>query len=243
MREISPKQYSDVMEYSYQLLFRAKKEPHIKRSKKSMAIINNIGMINQEIPKYLTLLDRFDWNNIDPEEWVLLAKRAGMKYVTLTAKHHDGFALWDSKVSDYDVADHTAPKRNIVKELAEACQKHSFKLGLYYSHWVDWEHPNGWDHTKEVYGSTNEEFDQYWQEKVMPQMRELLTNYGAIDIIWFDMWIHHSKTIVSKEQLLQLKKMIRELQPNCLVNSRLGLSVEEDSDVDFQTLGDNQLGN
>ena len=195
-----------------------------------------------EKEEYLTLLDRFDWDSIDPEEWVILAKKSGMKYVTLTAKHHDGFALWDSKVSDYDVANHTKPKRDIVKELAEACEKHGLKLGLYYSHWVDWEHEYGWDHTKEIYPITANQYDQYWQEKVMPQMRELLTNYGSIGMIWFDMWIHHSRTIVTKEQLLQLKGLIRELQPECLVNSRLGLSVEEDSDVDYRTLGDNQLG-
>lgn len=192
--------------------------------------------------EYTTLLDRFDWSEIDPEEWVLLAKKAGMKYVTITAKHHDGFALWDSKVSDYDVADFTNPERDIIKELADACKKHGLKLGLYYSHWVDWEHPYGWDHSKEIYGIAEENYDQYWQEKVMPQMRELLTNYGDIGLIWFDMWIHHSQSCVTKEQLLQLKSMIRELQPNCLVNSRLGLSIEEDSDIDFKTLGDNQLG-
>jgi len=195
-----------------------------------------------EKEEYLTLLDRFDWDSIDPEEWVLLAKNAGMKYVTLTAKHHDGFALWDSQVTDYDIADHTTPRRDIVKELAAACQKHGLKLGLYYSHWVDWEHPYGWDHNKEIYKITPEQYDNYWQEKVIPQMRELLTNYGPVGMMWFDMWIHHSQTIVTKEQLLQLKSLIRELQPECLVNSRLGLSVEEDNDIDFRTLGDNQFG-
>ena len=165
-----------------------------------------------------------------------------MKYVTITAKHHDGFALWDSKASDYDVADFTDPKRDIISELANACQKHGLKLGLYYSHWVDWEHPYGWDHSREIYGIKDEHYDQYWQEKVIPQMRELLTGYGEIGLIWFDMWIHHSNTIVTKEQLLQLKGLIRELQPGCLVNSRLGLSIEEDSDIDFKTLGDNRLG-
>jgi len=195
-----------------------------------------------ERDEYLTLLNRFRWEDINPEEWVILAKKAGMKYVTITAKHHDGFALWNSRVSDYDVYDHTTPQRDIIKELSEACQKHGLKLGLYYSHWVDWEHPNGWDHSREIYGIEPEAYDKYWQEKVLPQMQELLTNYGPVGIIWFDMWIHHSKTIVTKSQLLQLKEMIRELQPDCLVNSRLGLSVEENSDVDFQTLGDNQLG-
>ena len=195
-----------------------------------------------EKEEYLTLLDRFDWNEIDPEEWVLLAKKAGMKYVTLTAKHHDGFALWDSKVSNYDLGNYTNPKRDIVKELAEACKKHGLKLGLYYSHWVDWEHEFGWDHNKELAGISPEKYDKYWQEKVIPQMRELLTNYGEISLFWFDMWIHHSETVVTKKQLLQLKGLIRELQPNCLVNSRLGLSIEEDPDIDFKTLGDNQLG-
>lgn len=195
-----------------------------------------------EKEEYVSLLDRFDWDEIDPEEWVLLAKNSGMKYITLTAKHHDGFALWDSKVSDYDLGDYTNPKRDIVKELAEACKKHDIKMALYYSHWVDWEHKYGWDHTREVYGITDEEYDQYWQEKVIPQMRELLSNYGDISMIWFDMWIHHSRTIVTKEQLLQLKGLIRELQPNCLINSRLGLSIEEDPDIDYKTLGDNQLG-
>ena len=192
--------------------------------------------------EYLTLLDRFKWDEIDPEQWVILAKQSGMKYVTITAKHHDGFALWDSKASDYTVAKHTDPGRDIIRELAEACRKHGLRLGLYYSHWVDWEHPDSWDHTREITGLSNETYDRYWQEKVMPQMRELLTGYGEIGLIWFDMWVHHSKTVVSKAQLLQLKKLIREIQPNCLVNSRLGLSVAEDKDIDFQTLGDNQLG-
>ncbi len=192
--------------------------------------------------EYLELLERFNWDDINPEDWVLLAKKSGMKYVTLTAKHHDGFGLWDSNIGNYDLGNYTQPKRDIVKELADACKKHGLKLGLYYSHWVDWEHEFGWDHTREIYKITPEQYDQYWQEKVIPQMRELLTNYGEIGMIWFDMWIHHSKTIVTKKQLLQLKSLIRELQPNCLVNSRLGLSIEEDPDIDFKTLGDNQLG-
>ena len=193
-------------------------------------------------PEYLTLLDRFDWESIDPEEWVVLAKESGMKYITLTAKHHDGFALWESQSSDYNIYNKSNKGRDIVKELSEACKKHGLKMGLYYSHWIDWEDDRSWDHTKEVYGINYKNYDKYWQEKVIPQMTELLTNYGEISIIWFDMWIHHSRTVVSKEQLFQLKNLIRKLQPNCLINSRLGLSIEEDNDVDFRTLGDNQLG-
>ncbi len=193
--------------------------------------------------EYLTLLDRFDWDNINVEEWVLLAKKAGIRYVTLTAKHHDGFALWNSKSDPYNIYIQSDTKRDIVKELAEACKKHGLKMGLYYSHWIDWGHTFGWSHTMEVYPISAEQYNRYWQEKVLPQMRELLTDYGDISIIWFDMWIHHSNTIVTKEQLLQLKMLIRELQPDCLINSRLGLSIEENPDVDFRTLGDNQLGN
>ncbi len=94
----------------------------------------------------------------------------------------------------------------------------------------------------ELTGITPAQYDIYWQEKVIPQVRELLTQYGEISLFWFDMWINHSETVVTKEQLLQLKGLIRELQPQCLVNSRLGLSIEEDPDVDFKTLADNQLG-
>lgn len=191
--------------------------------------------------EYLGLLNRFDWDQIDPEEWVLLVKKAGMKYVTITAKHHDGFALWKSDVSDYNIFNYSNG-RDIIKEISEACKKHGIKLGLYYSHWVDWEHEYGWDHTNEINELKPEHYDEYWQQKVIPQMRELLTNYGDIGIIWFDMWVHHSNTIVTKDQLVQLKNLIRDLQPNCLINSRLGLSIEEDNDVDFRTMGDNQLG-
>ena len=192
--------------------------------------------------QYIKLIDKFNWKKIDPEKWVLLAKESGMKYITLTAKHHDGFALWNSKASEFNIYEKSKNRRDIVKELADACEKHGIKLGLYYSHWIDWNDSRSWDHRDEIYGLDPDLYDDYWQEKVIPQMTELLTNYGEISIIWFDMWIHHSKTIVTKEQLFQLKKLIRELQPKCLINSRLGLSIEEDSDVDFRTLGDNQLG-
>lgn len=189
---------------------------------------------------YLTLAEKIDWWAIAPEQWVMQAKEAGMKYIVLTAKHHDGFCLWDSEVSNYDIGAYT--QRDLIGELAEACRKYHIKLGFYYSHWIDWEHPNGWSHDKEITGISVEDYNNYWQQKVLPQVRELLTKYDDIAMFWFDMWIHHSQTCITKKQLLQLKKLIRELQPNCLINSRLGLSMEEDADVDFQTLGDNQLG-
>ncbi len=192
--------------------------------------------------EYVKVLNHFDWDKIAPEQWVLETKKAGMKYIIFTAKHHDGFALWNSKISDYNVSKYTAGKRDIVRELAEACKKYNIKLGLYYSHWIDWEHPMGWSHNKELQPITNKQYDTYWQNKVMPQIKELLTNYGDVAMLWFDMWIPHTQSIISKEQLMQLKNTIRQLQPNCLINSRLGLSLQEDPDIDFKTLNDNQLG-
>ncbi|SFS95157.1 alpha-L-fucosidase [Sphingobacterium wenxiniae] len=192
--------------------------------------------------EYGELAKRFVWDKINPEEWVLLAKKSGMKYIIITSKHHDGVALWDTKVGDYSLPKLSGTNRDVIKEIAEACRKHDMKLGFYYSHWLDWEHPYAWDHNQELTGYvTDEQFNQYWQEKAIPQMRELLTNYGDIAIMWFDMWIPYEKTIFKREQLEQAVALIRELQPNCLINSRLGLPTDAKY-VDFETLGDNQFG-
>lgn len=191
--------------------------------------------------EYGMLAKRFDWNHINPEEWVLLAKKAGMKYITITSKHHDGVALWNSKVSDYNLTKLSGTNRDVIKELAAACKKHGIKLGFYYSHWVDWDHPYGWDHNKELTGIKDADYDKYWQEKVIPQLRELLTNYGDIAMFWFDMWLNYKNTVVKKEQLDQVVRLIRELQPQCLINSRIGLPAS-DSGVDFESKGDNEFG-
>lgn len=192
--------------------------------------------------EYGELAKRFVWDEIDPEKWVIQAKKAGMKYIIITSKHHDGVALWDTKVGDYSLPKLSGSNRDVIKEIADACRKHDIKLGFYYSHWIDWEHPYAWDHNQELTGHvSDEEFDQYWQEKALPQMRELLTNYGDIAMMWFDMWIPYQKSIFKKEQLEQAVALIRELQPNCLINSRLGLPTDAEF-VDFQTLGDNVFG-
>lgn len=201
-------------------------------------------MYRNDIPleEYVKLADRFDWDRIDPEQWVLTAKKAGMKYIIITAKHHDGIAVWDSEVSDYALPKLGKSKRDPIAELAEACKKHGVKLGFYYSHWIDWQHPFGWNHNRELTGSTTpEEYNRYWQEKVIPQLRELLTKYGDIALLWFDMWIPHQQTVVERHQIDQVLALVRELQPDCLINSRLGIPVS-DSDIDFETLGDNQFG-
>lgn len=189
--------------------------------------------------EYGELAKRFDWQNINPEEWVIQAKKAGMKYIIMTSKHHDGVAIWDTKIGDYSLSKLAGVNRDVIKELADACRKHNMKLGFYYSHWIDWEHPYAWDHNLELTKSVSpQQFNTYWQEKAIPQLRELLTNYGDIAVMWFDMWIPYEQTIFKKEQLEQAVKLIRELQPNCLINSRLGLPTDAEF-VDFQTLGDN----
>lgn len=189
--------------------------------------------------EYGELAKRFDWKSINPEEWVIQAKKAGMKYIIMTSKHHDGVAIWDTKIGDYSLPKLSGSNRDVTKELAEACRKHDMKLGFYYSHWIDWEHPYAWDHNLELTKKVSSaQFDQYWQEKAIPQLRELLTNYGDIAIMWFDMWIPYEKTIFKREQLEQAVRLIRELQPKCLINSRLGLPTDAEF-VDFQTLGDN----
>lgn len=189
--------------------------------------------------EYGELAKRFVWDEIDPEEWVIQAKEAGMKYIIITTKHHDGVALWDTKVGNYSLPKLSGSKRDVIKEMAEACRKHDMKLGFYYSHWIDWAHPYAWDHNQELTDHvSDEEFDEYWQEKAIPQLRELLTNYGDIAMMWFDMWIPYQESIFKKEQLEQAVALIRKLQPNCLINSRLGLPTDAEY-VDFQTLGDN----
>lgn len=192
--------------------------------------------------EYGRLAKRFVWNKINPEEWVLQAKSAGMKYIIMTTKHHDGVAIWNTEIGDYSLSKLAGVDRDIIQELAEACRKHDMKLGFYYSHWIDWEHPYAWDHNQELTGRVSDkQFHQYWQEKAIPQLRELLTNYGDIAIMWFDMWIPYENTIFKKEQLEQAVALIRELQPNCLINSRLGLPTDAKY-VDFQTMGDNVFG-
>jgi alpha-L-fucosidase len=97
------------------------------------------------IPKerYDMLLEQFAPKSFDADLWIREAKNAGMKYFLITAKHHDGFALWESRVSGYNVVKATPFKRDILAELTAACRRHGLKVGFYYSHWLDWEHPGG----------------------------------------------------------------------------------------------------
>lgn len=191
--------------------------------------------------KYDTLLQQFDPKGFDADAWISEAKNAGMKYFLITSKHHDGFALWDSKASDYNVVKATPFKRDLLGELVKACRKHGLKVGFYYSHWLDWEHPGGaqppWPETKgdwEVKQPSQEQFEQYWTQKCLPQVKELLDNYSP-DFFWFDSWGGKTKTFLTEERLDRLVNLIHTTKPACLINSRMGT----EKGVDFLSMGDN----
>ncbi len=182
--------------------------------------------------EYLELAHQFDPEKFNAEEWILRAKKAGMKYFIITAKHHDGFAIYDSKISDFDIADQTPFKRDPMKELAAAAKKHGIKFGFYYSHAFDWEHPdapgNDWEYnnpggdkligTARWYDTHPEWLPKavkYVDEKAIPQIKELLANYHP-DILWFD--TPHKLPLSENIRIL---KAIRETDPNIVVNGRL----------------------
>jgi hypothetical protein len=138
---------------------------------------------------YEKLAGNFNPTQFDAAEWVALAKAAGMKYITITSKHHDGFAMFDSKVSDYDIVDRTPYGKDVLKALAEECRKQGLKLFFYYSQ-LDWHHPDyyprgrtGGDARRPDKGEWNRYLDY-----MDGQLRELLTQYGEIGGIWFDGW-------------------------------------------------------
>jgi alpha-L-fucosidase len=189
-------------------------------------------MLRARIPvaEYEKLAADFNPVKFDAAAWVSLAKRAGQQYLVITSKHHDGFCLFDSAVTDYDIVDATPFKRDVLKELAEECQKQGIKLGFYYSQTQDWHHPDGdgndWD-----YDESQKDFDGYIRNYVAPQVRELLTNYGPIAIIWFD-----TPKGITTEQSQFLLDLVHDLQPECLVCGRLGNGLG-----DYASANDNQI--
>jgi len=182
--------------------------------------------------EYLDLAHQFNPVKFNAEEWIIQAKNAGMKYFIITAKHHDGFALYNSAVSDFDIIDQTPFKRDPMAELAAAAKKHGVKFGFYYSHAFDWEHPdapgNDWEYKNpggdQLIGGANwfdahpewlPKAQKYVDEKAIPQIKELLQKYHP-DILWFD--TPHKLPLSENIRIL---KAIRETDPNVVVNGRL----------------------
>ncbi|MBQ6066858.1 MAG: alpha-L-fucosidase [Clostridia bacterium] len=198
------------------------------------------------LAEYQKLAAAFNPVYFDAEEWVLLARRAGMKYLVFTSKHHDGFAMYRSRVSPYNVADMTPFGRDPVAELAEACKKHGLKLGLYYSQDLDWQHPHGGGYTHgkvwcggRAYLTNNWDYPDdgakdyaiCFREKIVPQVKEILTNYGDLCLIWFDV-----PATLTREQTDELYALVKRYQPDCLVNSRIGNGYG-----DYDSAGDNEI--
>jgi alpha-L-fucosidase len=183
--------------------------------------IDGIGewiMARGKIPvaKYKTYAQEFNPVKYDPEAWVKLAKEAGMKYLIITSKHHDGFALFDSKVTKWDIVDATPYGKDLLKPLAEACRKEGIKLGFYYSQAQDWNHAGGaasgghWDSAQD--GS----MDEYLDNIAVPQVKEILENYGGLDIIWWD-----TPRNMTKERAEKFLPVLSKY-PNLITNDRLG---------------------
>ena len=191
------------------------------------------------VAEYQAKAKEFNPQSYDPDLWVKMAKDAGMKYIVITAKHHDGFALFKSKASKWNIADATPYGKDLLKPLADACKKYGMKLGFYYSHAQDWNNPGGaaarkpmregwanpdstkidaytlahnghWDPAQET-----ATFDQYIDQVSVPQVKELLTNYGDIAVLWWDTPTNMTDQAASKLQALL------KLQPGIITNDRL----------------------
>ncbi|MCK5210771.1 MAG: alpha-L-fucosidase, partial [Cyclobacteriaceae bacterium] len=197
-----------------------------------------------EIPvkDYRKIAATFNPVQFNAEEWTDLAARAGMKYLVITAKHHDGFAMYHSQVSDYNIVDYTSFDRDPLDELASACKKRDIRFCFYYSHREDWDHHyaygNYWDfETSQQDGynyDPNKPFTIYLEEKAKPQLKELLTNYGSIGLVWFD------RGMFTLEQGKEFTSLVREIQPNCIINGRVG-NYNLDLIGDYQNMSDNGM--
>ena len=184
----------------------------------------------ERIPKkeYTKLAQKFKPARFNLDQWVSLAKEAGMKYMVLTSRHHDGFCLFDSRVSDFTSVKTTA-KRDFVAEYTKACRKAGMRVGLYYS-LLDWRFPGY--HNREKYPESFEAM----VKQAHSQVKELMSNYGKIDILWYDGgWmpgVLDPKGIAKHWRSEELNKMARNLQPGIIINNRSGQ--EEDLDTPEQ---------
>lgn len=178
--------------------------------------------------QYQALPAQFNPTQFNADEWVKLAKDAGMKYIVITAKHHDGFAMYRSQADKFNVVDATPWKRDPLAELAQAARKAGLRFGVYYSQSLDWNHAGGSTYEKQPWDAAVQagDMDAYLDKVAVPQVKELLSNYGPLDIMWWD--IPANMTAARGDKLLQALK----LQPNIIMNNRLLASHKVG---DFQT--------
>ena len=193
-------------------------------------------MYHAQIPRaeYKELSKTFNPVKFNAEDWVKLARDAGMKYIVAMAKHHDGFCLYDSKVSDYDIIDQTAFDRDPIAEIYQACLKYNIRMGLYYSHSIDWM--DGGDvglaqQLKNLWDPSPVSYEEYIETKAKPQVTEIMTKFPNLVEIWYDF-----PRFMNPDQSFDFYKHAYNLQPDCLVNSRVGNDFG-----DYLVAGDNQI--
>jgi alpha-L-fucosidase len=189
--------------------------------------IMNRGKI--PVADYAKFAEQFNPTKFNADEWVQIAQDAGMKYMVITSKHHDGFAMFHSAVDNYNIYDATPFKRDPLAELSKAAQEKGMKLGFYYSQAQDWHHPGGaaigghWDKAAQ-----DGDFDDYLQKIAVPQVKEILSNYGPVAVLWFDTAIQ--MTPPRAQPFIDLLK----LQPQIIVNNRLGGGFHGDTETPEQ---------
>jgi len=175
-------------------------------------------MFDAKIPmaEYQTYAKEFNPTNFNPDDWVRLAKAAGMKYIVITAKHHEGFAMFDTKASDWNIAKASPYGKDLLKPLCDACRKYGMKLGFYYSQAQDWNNGGSVWEGKKWDPAQQHSMDDYLDRIAVPQVRELMSNYGEFpNIIWWDTPVDMNSERASK--LLALIK----LKPGIIQNNRL----------------------
>ncbi len=193
--------------------------------------IMNKNMAGIPVDEYMAVAKEFNPVKFNASEWAQLAKDAGMKYIVITSKHHDGFAMYDSDASDFNIVDATPFGRDPMKELAAACKEAGIGFGFYYSHNQDWTAPGGHRGPTKYPDGKPATFADYFREKCKPQVEEITSRYGPMEIIWFD-----TPGKLSREQTQELVKIVRKNQPNALISGRIGMGMG-----DYTTRGDMEI--
>lgn len=175
------------------------------------------NMAGIPVDEYMPLAKNFNPSEFDAKKIAQLAKDAGMKYIIITSKHHEGFAMFKSEVNSFNIVDATPFARDPMKELSAACHDLGLGFGFYYSHNQDWTAPGGSGGPNVNSDGTPATFKNYFYSKCKPQVKEICTNYGDIDFIWFD-----TPGNMPKEFVVELADLVRELQPNAMLCSRIG---------------------
>ena len=193
--------------------------------------IMNPRMANIPIEEYKKIANDFNPTGFDAKKIAQLAKDAGMKYIVITSKHHEGFAMFDSKVSDFDIVDATPFARDPMRELADACHDIGLGFGFYYSHYQDWTTPGAGRGPETDSSGKEAAFKDYFYNKCKPQVTEICTNYGDIDFVWFD-----TPGDMPEVYVKELAGMVRELQPKAMMCSRVGYGLG-----DYASVGDMEV--